>query len=225
MWNTSKGVIFVTFCWCDKIPWLRAPCGDFIGLQVHTEIYNSRPAWQPVSGGGRWQITLYHTGNWEQRECGVRPFAFKAHASDLLPSARLHMLNIPWLPLRASWTGEQVFRYVNPWGTFLIEILKRIRSRRPQRLPGHYILISFLLVTQQKWLRRPYCWRHPGLWLYVIEKSSWNCAGSFLFDRQLSCARRCREGSWKAKAASLILRVHSVKYNTNLQGKMCPLVQ
>lgn len=97
-WIPPKGVMFVTFCWCDKTPWLRALCEDFTGLQVHTEIYSCRPAWQPVSGAARWKNTWYHTGNWELSERGVRPFALKAHASDLLPSARLHILNIPWLP-------------------------------------------------------------------------------------------------------------------------------
>lgn len=79
-----------------------------------------------------------------------------------------------------------------------------VGQRRPQRLPGHYILISFFLVTQQKWLRRPsYCWRYPGLWLYDIEKSIWNCAGSFLSDGQFSCARWCREALGRPRRQAL----------------------
>lgn len=45
----------------------------------------------------------------------------KPAPSDVLPLTRLHLLTVPQLPPKAPQTGDQMFRYMSPWGMFLIQ--------------------------------------------------------------------------------------------------------
>lgn len=44
----------------------------------------------------------------------------KPAPSDVLPLTRLQLLAVPQLSHRAPQTGDQMFRYMSPWGMFLI---------------------------------------------------------------------------------------------------------